>query len=96
MRNFSKAKRIVVKIGTNILTKGSGVDAAYVRRIAGQISALLKTDRQVVIVSSGAIGMGRGQFAPSGKVKDIEKLGDNIASLKGVKLSRMNMMAAET
>ena len=72
MRNFSKAKRIVVKIGTNILTKGSGVDAAYVRRIAGQISALLKTDRQVVIVSSGAIGMGRGQFAPSGKVKDIE------------------------
>jgi len=28
-----------------------------------------------------------------GKVKEIEKLGNNIASLKGVKLSRMNMMA---
>jgi CopG family nickel-responsive transcriptional regulator len=30
-----------------------------------------------------------------GQVKEIEKLGNNIASLKGVKLSRMNMMAAE-
>jgi len=27
-----------------------------------------------------------------GKVKEIEKLGNNIASLKGVKLSRMNIM----
>ncbi len=72
MRNFENAKRIVVKIGTNILTKDSGVDAAYVRRIAGQISRLLKTDRQIVIVSSGAIGMGRGQLGPSGKVKDIK------------------------
>ena len=27
-----------------------------------------------------------------GKVKEIEKLGNNIVSLKGVKLSRMNMM----
>ena len=30
-----------------------------------------------------------------GKVKDIETLGNRIASLKGVKLSRMNMMAAD-
>ena len=30
-----------------------------------------------------------------GKVKEIEKLGNNIASLKGVKLSRMNIMATD-
>lgn len=30
-----------------------------------------------------------------GKVKNIEKLGNNIASLKGVKLSRLNMMTAK-
>ena len=63
MRDFSKAKRIVVKIGTNILTKKGGIDAAYVRRIARQINSLLKTGRQVVIISSGAIGMGRGQLS---------------------------------
>jgi glutamate 5-kinase len=68
MRDFSKTKRIVVKIGTNILTKDGGVDIGYVRRIAGQISALLKTGKQVVIVSSGAIGMGSGQLELAGNV----------------------------
>jgi len=65
VRDFSKAKRIVIKIGTNILTKNDSVDAGYVRRVAGQVNSLLKTGRQVVIISSGAIGMGLGhQNAP--------------------------------
>ncbi len=63
MRNFENAKRIVVKIGTNILTKDAGVDAGYVRRVAGQVDSLLRDGRQVVIVSSGAIGMGAGQLS---------------------------------
>lgn len=46
MRDFSKAKRVVVKIGTNILTKNGGVDAGYVRRIAGQVNSLLKAGKQ--------------------------------------------------
>jgi len=62
MRNFENAKRIVVKIGTNILSKDARVDAGYVRRVAGQVDALLKDGRQVVIISSGAIGMGVGQL----------------------------------
>ena len=62
MRNFDKAKRIVIKIGTNILTKNDRVDAGYVRRVAGQVNSLLNTGRQVVIISSGAIGMGLGQL----------------------------------
>jgi glutamate 5-kinase len=62
MRNFGNAKRIVVKIGTNILTKDGGVDAGHVRRVAKQVDSLLKTGRQVVIISSGAIGMGLGQL----------------------------------
>jgi glutamate 5-kinase len=62
MRNFENARRIVVKIGTNILTKDDGIDAGYVRRVAGQVNSLLKTGRQVVIISSGAIGMGLGQL----------------------------------
>jgi glutamate 5-kinase len=63
MRDFSKAKRIVVKIGTNTLTKNGGIDVAYVRQIAAQISSVLKTGRQVLIVTSGAIGMGAGQLS---------------------------------
>ncbi len=66
MRDFSQVKRVVVKIGTNILTKGARIDAGYVRTIAGQVNALLKTGRQVVIISSGAIGMGAGQMEIAG------------------------------
>ena len=72
MRNFENAKRIVVKIGTNTLAKDGGVDTGYVRRIAGQVSSLLKTGRQVVIITSGAIGMGRGQLDVAERVKDIK------------------------
>jgi len=63
MRDFSKAKRIVVKIGTNILTKNGGIDSDYVSQIAAQVSSVLKTGRQVVIVTSGAISMGVGQLS---------------------------------
>ena len=62
MRNFEKAKRIVIKIGTNILSKNEGVDAGYVGQVAGQVNALLKMSKQVVIVTSGAIGMGAVQL----------------------------------
>jgi len=70
MRDFSSAKRIVIKIGTNTLAKDGGVDTAYVRRIAGQVVGLLRQGRQVVIVTSGAIGMGAGRLELSGKVND--------------------------
>jgi glutamate 5-kinase len=72
MRNFSEVKRVVVKIGTNILTKDKGVDTGYVRRVARQISELLKTGRQVVVVSSGAIGMGCGHLEQVEKVKNVK------------------------
>ena len=71
MRDFSKAKRIVIKIGTNILTKNDTVDAGYVRGVVGQVNSLLKAGRQVVIVSSGAIGMGLGQL-DADRAKDIK------------------------
>jgi len=72
MRDFSKTKRIVIKIGTNILTKDTGIDAAYVRQIATQVTELLKAGRQALVISSGAIGMGAGQLDLPGRVKDMK------------------------
>jgi glutamate 5-kinase len=73
MRDFTKAKRIVIKIGTNTLTKNSGLDFMYVRRIAGQINSLLKAGKQVVIITSGAIGMGAGQLKLAERVHPVRK-----------------------
>ncbi len=72
MRDFSKTKRIVIKIGTHTLTKDSGIDAAYFRTVASQVASLLTAGRQVVIITSGAIGMGAGQLELTGKPKDMK------------------------
>ncbi len=72
MRDFSKTKRVVIKIGTHTLTKDTGIDAAYFRTVAAQVASLLQSGRQVVIVTSGAIGMGAGQLELAGKPKDMK------------------------
>ena len=72
MRDFSKAKRIVIKIGTNTLTKDGAIDVSYMQRVAEQITALVRTGRQIVIVTSGAIGMGVGQLHLTDKPRDMK------------------------
>jgi glutamate 5-kinase len=74
MRNFENVKKVVIKIGTNTLTKEGTIeiDTAYVSRIARQINSLLKTGRQVVIITSGAIGMGSGQLGRREKIQGIK------------------------
>jgi glutamate 5-kinase len=62
MRDFGKVKRIVVKIGTNTLSRAGRIDTGYIRHLARQISELVAQGRQVVLVTSGAIGMGAGQL----------------------------------
>ncbi|MEW5814906.1 MAG: glutamate 5-kinase [Spirochaetota bacterium] len=72
MRNFTKSKRIVIKIGTNVLTKNNSLDIDYVQDIAGQVAALLKENRQILIVTSGAIGMGAHELELKEKVTKIK------------------------
>ncbi len=72
MRDFSKTKRVVIKIGTNTLAKDGGIDTAYFRRMARQVKGLLEAGRQVVIITSGAIGMGAGRLGRAGRVKDMK------------------------
>ncbi len=57
--SFERAKRIVIKIGTSVLTDSEGrFSLAELKRIVTQVHELLKGKREVVIVSSGAIGCG--------------------------------------
>jgi glutamate 5-kinase len=72
MRNFDSVKRIVIKIGTNTLSKEGGIDAEYITQTAQQVSSLLTQNRQVVIVTSGAIGMGAGQLNIKERIGDMK------------------------
>ena len=58
---WTKARRIVVKIGSSLLVdRASGeLKSAWLATLADDVAALVKAGRQVIIVSSGAIALGR-------------------------------------
>lgn len=60
MRNdIAKCKRIVVKVGSALVTNnGTGLSAEFITECARQIALLQQTGRQVLLVSSGAIAAG--------------------------------------
>ena len=72
MRNFSKSRRIVIKIGTSTLSTKDGVNTAYFTELAKQVAALKAAGRQVIIVTSGAIGMGAKRLKLAGPVTDMK------------------------
>ncbi len=54
-------KRIVVKIGTQLITDGKGMlNLPFIQSIAEQVIQLKKQKVEVILVSSGAVGAGRG------------------------------------
>jgi len=65
-------KRIVIKIGTATLTKNGVPDKEYIKDIANQISLLKNEGKEVVVVSSGAIGAGCAELGINRKPRDIK------------------------
>ena len=72
MRNFSQSRRVVIKIGTATLSTPQGIDTAYIATLAEQVAALRASERQVIIVTSGAIGMGAKRLGLKGPVIDLK------------------------
>jgi len=56
--NFDNIKRIVVKTGSGVLTKNSGLNYEAVESISMQICHLIENNLEVIFVSSGAMALG--------------------------------------
>jgi glutamate 5-kinase len=72
MRSLSESKRIVVKLGTNILTRNHGIDEDYIGDVATQVAGLLAEGRKLLLVTSGAIGMGAGELGIVEKISSVK------------------------
>lgn len=58
-KTISDSKRIVVKVGSALVTNnGAGLSSSFITECAHQISLLQQSGRQVILVSSGAIAAG--------------------------------------
>ncbi len=74
-RGLANARRIVVKIGTNVLAdKRRGLDERRIERLADQICAIRSGGRWVTVVSSGAIGAGMAALGMKARPKALPKL----------------------
>ncbi len=63
LKRLRAARRAVIKLGTGIVTGSDGqFNFEHLAPVARTIAALKKNGRQVVLVSSGAVGLGRGRL----------------------------------
>lgn len=70
-----KVKRLVVKLGTGILTSGIGqLDLDVIRNICAQIATLRERGITVILVSSGAVGLGMGRLGIHRRPSDLPTL----------------------
>jgi len=55
---FNNAKRLVVKVGSNVLTEDHGLNLKAIRSISRQICRLIDSGLEVILISSGAMASG--------------------------------------
>lgn len=71
MRDFTQLKRLVIKIGTSTISSGQTVNSERITSFAADINQLFRQGREIVIVTSGAIGMGAKLLGLSERPVDI-------------------------
>lgn len=68
---FDKTKRVLVKIGSAVLTGEDGLDLHIIEQLVEEIVNLRNRGKQVVIVTSGAIASGKHRLGISGPLKSM-------------------------
>ncbi len=68
---LANVRRILVKVGSAVLTGEDGLDLNIIEQLVGDIAALRERGYQVVLVSSGAIASGKHRMGIEGKLKSI-------------------------
>ncbi len=75
MKRDIRFKRILVKVGTNVITSANyRLDKRKIRNIVSQISAIKKAGAEVIIVSSGSIGAGMGVLLMRSRPQSLPEL----------------------
>ena len=71
-RGLTRARRLVVKVGSGLITSpGEGLDAKRITALAADIAALVAERREVALVSSGAIVAGTARLGLTSRPRSI-------------------------
>lgn len=71
-QNFLKrVRRVVVKIGSNVISNGEGLLLPRIETLCQEVSRLRAQGAEVILVSSGAVSAGKGVLGISGRPQTI-------------------------
>jgi glutamate 5-kinase len=70
---FKAAKRLVVKVGSNVLTADQGLNLPVIYALSRQISLLMENGVEVLLVSSGAMASGQKKIGLAKRPDEIPK-----------------------
>ncbi|MFA5570269.1 MAG: glutamate 5-kinase [Sphaerochaetaceae bacterium] len=70
-RGIHNVRRIVVKVGTNLLSSADGIDRLRIDAIVEDIAALREKGVDLILVSSGAIGLGAKELKKKAPIKQV-------------------------
>ena len=74
---FINAKRIVIKLGTNVLRNSEGeVAISRIYSFIEDMAKLVKQGKEVILVTSGAVGLGKKKLNLESTAEDGVKQGD--------------------
>ncbi len=73
IQRLKSARRVVVKVGSNVLTAADGLNMAAVASLSSQISALIDRGLEVLFVSSGAMASGLRKLGLTKRPDEIPK-----------------------
>jgi glutamate 5-kinase len=59
---LARVKRVVVKVGSAVLSDAAGLRADVIDVLAGEVDAIVRAGREAIIVSSGAVAAGRARL----------------------------------
>jgi glutamate 5-kinase len=59
----ARARRIVIKVGSAVLSEAGGLRLDVIERLANEVEAAIRAGKEIVIVTSGAVAAGRARLS---------------------------------
>jgi glutamate 5-kinase len=73
LESIRRSKRIVVKLGTQVVMSQFGLAEGRLRALARDVNILRALDKEVILVSSGAVGLGKKEILGNTTLSLVEK-----------------------
>lgn len=73
LESIRRSKRVVVKLGTQVVTSQFGLAEARLRSLVKDVNLLRNQGKEIILVSSGAVGLGKKEIIAGQSLSLVEK-----------------------